>query len=175
LIIAAVRRSMSAKSFWVALLETGHIAAAILFLITAASIYSRMLGLAGSPNQLQDLLAGNAASFWTIMLIYVVLMLFLATLRDTVSIILSVVPLFLPLVEALDMSLIWFGIITVVGAEIGLLTPPLGISCFVIKSTINDDRISLKDVFMGALPFAFVMLIVLFILIAFPILSLALV
>lgn len=77
--------------------------------------------------------------------------------------------------EALDMSLIWFGIITVVGAEIGLLTPPLGISCFVIKSTINDDRISLKDVFLGALPFAFVMLIVLFILIEFPILSLALI
>ena len=57
---------------------------------------------------------------------------------------------------------------------IGLLTPPLGISCFVIKSTLNDDNISLKDVFMGALPFAFVMLIVLFILIEFPILSLAL-
>ena len=109
------------------------------------------------------------------MLLYVVLMLFLGTLLDTASIILIVVPLFLPLVEALDLSLIWFGIITVVGAEIGLLTPPLGISCFVIKSTINDDRISLKDVFMGALPFAFVMLIILFILIEFPILSLALV
>lgn len=174
LIIAIVRRSMSLKGFWEALLETGHITAAILFLITAASIYSRMLGLAGLPNQLQDLLADNAASFWTVMLLYVLLMLFLGTLLDTASIILIVVPLFLPLVEAMDMSLIWFGIITVVGAEIGLLTPPLGISCFVIKSTINDDRISLKDVFMGALPFAFVMLIVLFILIAFPILSLAL-
>ena len=85
-----------------------------------------------------------------------------------------VVPLFLPLVEPMGMSLIWFGIITVVGAEIGLLTPPLGISCFVIKATLNDDRIALKDVFLGALPFAVVMLIVLFILIEFPILSLAL-
>lgn len=175
LVIAVFRKSMTPKAFWDALLETGHITAAILFLITAASIYSRMLGLAGLPNQLQDLLAGNQASFWTIMLIYVLLMLFLGTLLDTASIILIVVPLFLPLVEALDLSLIWFGIITVIGAEIGLLTPPLGISCFVIKSTINDDRISLKDVFMGALPFAFVMLIVLFILIEFPILSLALV
>ncbi len=174
LIIALVRRSMSLKGFWEALLETGHITAAILFLITAASIYSRMLGLAGLPNQLQDLLAGNSASFWTIMLLYILLMIFLGTILDTASIILIVVPLFLPLVEALDMSLIWFGIITVVGAEIGLLTPPLGISCFVIKSTLNDDSISLKDVFMGALPFAFVMLIVLFILIEFPILSLAL-
>ena len=175
LIIALVRRSMDARTFWDALLETGHITAAILFLITAASIYSRMLGLAGLPNQLQDLLAGSEASFWAIMLLYVLLMLFLGTLLDTASIILIVVPLFLPLAEALDMSLIWFGIITVVGAEIGLLTPPLGISCFVIKSTLNDDRISLKDVFMGALPFAFVMLIVLFILIEFPILSLALI
>jgi len=174
LIIAFIRRSMPLRAFWDALLETGHITAAILFLITAASIYSRMLGLAGLPNQLQNLLSGNAGSFWTVMFLYVLLMLFLGTLLDTASIILIVVPLFLPIVEAMDMSLIWFGIITVVGAEIGLLTPPLGISCFVIKSTLNDDSISLKDVFMGALPFAFVMLIVLIILIQFPILSLAL-
>ncbi|MDA7425312.1 TRAP transporter large permease [Thalassococcus lentus] len=175
LIIAIVRKSMTPRAFWDALLETGHITAAILFLITAASIYSRMLGLAGLPNQLEDLLVGSQASFWGIMLLYVLLMLFLGTLLDTASIILIVVPLFLPLAEAMDMSLIWFGIITVVGAEIGLLTPPLGISCFVIKSTIDDDRISLKDVFLGALPFACVMLIVLFILIEFPILSLALI
>ena len=175
LIIAVFRKTMTPRAFWDALLETGHITAAILFLITAASIYSRMLGLAGLPNQLEDLLVGSQANFWSIMLLYVLLMLFLGTLLDTASIILIVVPLFLPLAEALDMSLIWFGIITVVGAEIGLLTPPLGISCFVIKSTIDDDRISLKDVFMGALPFAFVMLIVLFILIEFPMLSLALI
>lgn len=175
LLIALVRRSMTPKAFWDALLETGHITAAILFLITAASIYSRMLGLAGLPDQLQDMLAGNAAPFWTIMLLYVLLMIFLGTILDTASIILIVVPLFLPLVEVLGLSPIWFGIVTVVGAEIGLLTPPLGISCFVIKSTINDDNISLKDVFMGALPFAFVMLIALLILIQFPILSLALI
>ncbi|MEL6683621.1 MAG: TRAP transporter large permease, partial [Pseudomonadota bacterium] len=175
LIVALLRKTMTPKAFWDALLETGHITAAILFLITAASIYSRMLGLAGLPNQLEDLLVGSEATFWAIMILYVLLMLFLGTLLDTASIILIVVPLFLPLAEALDMSLICFGIITVVGAEIGLLTPPLGISCFVIKSTIDDDRISLKDVFMGALPFAFVMLIVLFILIEFPILSLALI
>lgn len=175
LVVAFLRKTMTPKAFWDALLETGHITAAILFLITAASIYSRMLGLAGLPNQLEDLLVGSEASFWGIMLLYILLMLFLGTLLDTASIILIVVPLFLPLAEALDMSLIWFGIITVVGAEIGLLTPPLGISCFVIKSTIDDDRIALKDVFLGALPFAFVMLLVLLVLIKFPILSLALV
>ena len=68
----------------------------------------------------------------------------------------------------------WFGTITVVGAEIGLLTPPFGISCFVIKATIDDPSITLNDVFMGALPFAAVMLVVLVILILFPQISLAL-
>jgi len=171
LLIALVRGRMNVKTFWEALLETGHITAAILFLITAASIYSRMLGLAGLPNELGDIIERNEFSFATIMIIYVCLMLFLGTLLDTASIILIVVPLFLPLIEPLGLSPVWFGIVTVVGAEIGLLPPPLGISCFVIKSTINDPRITLKDVFLGALPFAAVMLLVLIVIINFPVLS----
>lgn len=173
LLIAAFRKKLTLKTLWQALLETGHITASILFLITAASIYSRMLGLAGLPNELGDLLTHTQMSFFWIMVIYVLLMIFLGTLLDTASIILIVVPLFLPLVEPMGLSLIWFGIVTVVGAEIGLLTPPLGISCFVIKATLNDPRISLKDVFVGAFPFALVMLIVLIALIRWPSLSLA--
>jgi len=171
LLIGILLRRLTLRKFWEALIETGHITAAILFLITAASIYSRMLGLAGLPNELGEIMASNEFSFAIVMLIYVCLMLFLGTLLDTASIILIVVPLFLPLIEPLGLSLVWFGIITVVGAEIGLLTPPLGISCFVIKSTLNDPRIKLKDVFLGALPFALVMLVVLVILIKYPILS----
>lgn len=175
LVLALIRRKLTLGGFWQALLETGHITAAILFLITAASIYSRMLGLAGLPNELGDIIASNQFSFATIMVIYVCLMLFLGTLLDTASIILIVVPLFLPIIEMLGLSPVWFGIITVVGAEIGLLTPPLGISCFVIKSTLNDDRIKLKDVFLGALPFAVVMLLVLIVLIKYPAITLALI
>jgi C4-dicarboxylate transporter, DctM subunit len=173
LLIAAFRKKLTLKSAWQALLETGHITASILFLITAASIYSRMLGLAGLPNELGDILTETQMSFFWIMVFYVVLMIFLGTLLDTASIILIVVPLFLPLIEPMGLSLVWFGIVTVVGAEIGLLTPPLGISCFVIKATLNDPRITLKDVFVGAFPFALVMLVVLVALIRWPSLSLA--
>jgi C4-dicarboxylate transporter, DctM subunit len=173
ILIAVLRKKLTLKSAWQALLETGHITASILFLITAASIYSRMLGLAGLPNELGDILTETQMSFFWIMVFYVVLMIFLGTLLDTASIILIVVPLFLPLIEPMGLSLVWFGIVTVVGAEIGLLTPPLGISCFVIKATLNDPRITLKDVFIGAFPFALVMLIVLIALIRWPSLSLA--
>lgn len=173
LIVAAIRGRMSMRDLWSTMIETGHVTAAILFLITAASMYSRMLGIAGLPNALSDLLSDNQMTFFWIMVLYVALMLFLGTILDTASIILVVVPLFLPLIEPMGLSLVWFGIVSVVAAEIGLLTPPLGLSCFVIKATLDDDRISLKDVFLGALPFAFVMLLVLVFLIRFPELSLA--
>lgn len=174
-VIAVARGKVTLKSFWATILETGHITAALLFLITAASMYARMLGIAGLPNELQSLLADNNFSFFWIMTLMVVLMLFLGTILDTASIILIVVPLFLGLIETMGLSLVWFGIVAVVAAEIGLLTPPLGLSCFVIKATLDDDRIKLKDVFLGALPFAFVMLLVLIVLIRFPVLSLALI
>jgi len=171
LIIAGLRRSITWRGLWQTAIETGHITASILFLIVMASFYSRMLGFAGLPNELDALLQGYDLGFIGIMILYVILMLFLGTLLDTASIILIVVPLFITLVETMGLSLVWFGIITVIGAEIGLLTPPLGISCFVIKSTLNDPEISLKDVFFGAFPFAVIMLMVLTVLIAFPGLS----
>ncbi len=171
LVIALLRKGMTLNGFWQALIETGHITASILFLITAASMYSRMLGFAGLPNELNTFLAEINAGFVIIMIAYVLLMLVLGTLLDTASIILIVVPLFLPIIEPMGLSLVWFGIVTVIGAEIGLLTPPLGISCFVIKATLSDQDIQLKDVFLGALPFAFVMLLILILIIRFPVLS----
>lgn len=168
ILIALVRRRLTLSAFWETLGETGHISANILFLITAASMYSRMLGMAALPNELGALLETYELTFVGLMFAYVLLMLFLGTLIDTASIILIVVPLFLPIIELLGLSPVWFGIVTVIGAEIGLLTPPLGLSCFVIKSVLADTDIKLKDVFLGALPFAAVMLAVLALIIAYP-------
>src|SRR5690606_5615376 len=72
LIIAVARRKISLTGFWNALLETGHITAAILFLITAASIYSRMLGIAGIPNALGHFLETYQFSFTAVMMLLVV-------------------------------------------------------------------------------------------------------
>jgi tripartite ATP-independent transporter DctM subunit len=171
LVIALLRGKMTWKGLWETAIETGHITASILFLITMASLYSRMLGYAGLPNELNSVLQSHELGFAQVMLIYVVLMLFLGTLLDTASIILIVVPLFITLVETMGLSLVWFGIVTVIGAEIGLLTPPLGISCFVIKSSLGDTDVTLKDVFFGAFPFAVIMLLVLILIICFPVIS----
>lgn len=174
-ILGSIKRRLTPQAIWGALVDTGHITANILFLIIAASIYSRMLGIAGLPTLFGEWLSAIQLSFAGFMVIYVLLLLALGTIIDTASIILIIVPLFLPALQPFNINLVWFGIITVVGAEIGLLTPPFGISCFVIKAAIDEPSISLNDVFMGALPFAAVMLLVLVVLIVFPQISLALI
>jgi tripartite ATP-independent transporter DctM subunit len=167
-LLSLARGRIGWKDFREILIDTGHITANILFLIIAASMYSRMLGIAGLPFALSQWLEHVELGFPAMMTLYVVLMLFLGTIIDTGSIILVCVPLFLHAIENLGLSLVWFGVVTVIGAEIGLLTPPFGLSCFVIKSAINRSDISLNDIFYGAFPFAAVMLLVLILLIAFP-------
>jgi TRAP-type C4-dicarboxylate transport system permease large subunit len=80
----------------------------------------------------------------------------------------------LPLAEQFGMNLIWFGVVTVVAVEIGLLTPPFGLSVYVIKSTLQDQSVSLGDIFRGTAPFTLMMLAVLLLLIFFPSISLVL-
>ncbi len=176
LIVALLKRRLGRSALWRVLVETGHIAASILMLIVAATMYSRMLALSGLPNDLGEWITQAEIGLYGILAIYVVILILMGTILDTTSIILIMVPLFLPIMEPYGVSLVWFGIVTIVGAEIGLLTPPLGIACYVIKATLaDDDRISLFDIFAGAFPFAVIMLIVLILLIIFPGLSLVLV
>jgi TRAP-type C4-dicarboxylate transport system permease large subunit len=109
-----------------------------------------------------------------VLLLYVGVVIALGTIIDSSSIMLIVLPLMLPIAEQFGMSLIWFGVVTVVAVEIGLLTPPFGLSVFVIKSTLNDPAVSLGDIFRGTAPFTLMMLAVLLLLLAFPQLSLML-
>ena len=95
----------------------------------------------------------------------------MGTILDSGSIMLILVPLMYPILVSLNIDLIWFGIVTVIAVEVGLLTPPLGISIFVIKSSLDNDKISLGDIFAGAAPFALMRVAVLLLVIVFPILT----
>ncbi len=173
---AILKRKLNRTALWSVLVETGHIAASILMLIVAATMYSRMLALSGLPSDLGEWISQADIGLYGILTIYVIILILMGTILDTTSIILIMVPLFIPVMEPYGINLVWFGIITIVGAEIGLLTPPLGIACYVIKATLADEeRISLFDIFAGAFPFAVIMLAVLILLIAFPSISLILV
>lgn len=174
LIMGVMRRALSWRGLWEVAVEAGYISATLLFLIIAANMYSRMLGIAGVPTLFGEWLAGMNFGLNELMVIYVIVLIIAGTVLDTASIILIAAPLFMAAVVAFGGNLVWFGVVTVIGAEIGLLTPPLGLSIFTVKSAIDDPSITLYDIFMGAFPFAFIMLLVLIAVIAYPGLSLAL-
>ena len=174
LLIAVLRRKLTARTFWEVLTETGHVTVAVSFLIICASIYTRMLAMSGMPQFLMEMIGQAGFGPFAFMLVYVAIIILLGTVIDSSSILLIVLPLMLPIAEQFGMNLIWFGVVTVVAVEIGLLTPPFGLSAYVVKSSLNDPRITLGDIFRGTAPFTLIMVAVLLLLMAFPSLSLVL-
>jgi C4-dicarboxylate transporter DctM subunit len=175
LAIALWKRKLDGKKFWQVLVETGHVTVSVSFLIIGASLYTRMLALSGVPQFMVGEISAAGFGPFAFLAIYILLVVILGCFIDSSSILLIVLPLMLPIASGFDMNLIWFGIVTIVAVEIGLLTPPFGLSVFVIKSTLSDSAITLRTIFMGATPFALIMLLTLILLVLFPQLTLALV
>ena len=157
------------------LLDTGHTTVTVLFLILAANIYGRMLALSGFPQSVGEYITTANLGFLSFMILYILILIILGMFLDSISILLIILPIVLPVVAGFGSDYIWFGIITVIAVEMGLLTPPLGIAVYVVRSTIDDARVTLNDIFIGAFPYVVIMLVVTILLVAIPELSLFLV
>lgn len=175
LIIALVRRKLGFSNMWRVLSETGGVSVGILILLVAASFYSRMLAIAGVPVAIAELVQDAGLGPYGFLTLYIVLLLLLGMIIDSSSILLIMTPIAAPIAAKLGFDMIHFGIVTVVAVEMGLLTPPFGISVFTVKSTLNDPSVSVESIFAGSLPFLGVMFVTLLLLAAFPMLSTALI
>jgi tripartite ATP-independent transporter DctM subunit len=173
-VIALLRRELTLKTFWEVALETGRVTAAICFLLMAAQMYSQMLTLSGLPYAVGQWLQSAGLSFIVILTGYLVVVLIMGCFLDSVSIMLILLPFVLPVMDGFGVNFVWMGVITVIAIEIGLLTPPLGVSVFVVKANLADQRITTWQIFMGAMPMTLTMCVVLVICVLFPWLSLAL-
>ncbi|MCX7560936.1 TRAP transporter large permease [Sulfitobacter sp. F26204] len=160
--------TLSPRALWRILVETGMVTASVCFLIIAAQMYSRMLAFSGLPGGFGALVVNADLGLIALISLYCLVVVLFGMILDSSSIMLILVPLMLPVLQPMGVDLIWFGIVTVIAIEIGLLTPPFGISVYVIKSTLHDKTITLSDIFIGAAPFAALMLICLAIVIALP-------
>jgi C4-dicarboxylate transporter DctM subunit len=167
-VIALLRGKLTRIALWHILKETGYITVSICFLLIAASIYTRMLTMSGIPQGVAEGLAALKLGYFGFLAVFIAVVVVMGCVLDSTSILLITVPLMLPVAKSLGMDLVWFGIVTVIATEIGLLTPPFGLSVFVVKSTLNDESIGINEIFAGALPFVLIMLGCLFLLIAFP-------
>lgn len=174
LIIALIKGRLTGKEIWKIMLEVGQVTASITFLIIAAHMYSRLLALTGLPNAMTGLLASWDLGLYGILVLYLIAIVALGTILDSSSILLILLPLILPVIAPFGVDLVWFGILTIIAVEVGLLTPPLGVACFVIKANIDDDRITLNDIFAGAAPFAAIMVLLVALVVAMPWLAIGL-
>jgi tripartite ATP-independent transporter DctM subunit len=174
LLIALARRSLDWRKFGKILVECAEISASILVLIVAANLYSRMLTLTGIPQAVSGYIVAAELGMFAFLAVYLLILIVLGMFLDSVSIMLVVLPLMLPVVSALGGDLIWFGIVTTIAVEIGLLTPPFGLAVYVVKGTLPEGTATLNEIFAGALPFVAAMILVTVVVMAFPILSLAL-
>ena len=171
LVISLLKRRLTWRKLWNVLVETGHTTVSVLFLILAANIYGRMLALSGFPQSLGEIIGGTNLGFAGFLVLYVILVIIFGMFLDSISMMLILLPIVLPIVSAFGGDLIWFGIVTVIAVEMGLLTPPFGIAVYVVRSTIEDATVTLNQIFAGAFPYVIMMLFVTIILIMFPVLS----
>jgi C4-dicarboxylate transporter, DctM subunit len=170
--IAFAKRRIDWSSFKSIIVETGFVSAAILFLIVAANLYTRQVALTGIPTRVADWVTAAGLDMSGFLAVYFIILLFLGMILDSVSIMLIMLPIMLPILDALDGNKIWFGVVTVVAIEIGLLTPPFGLSVYVVKGVLPKNYASLSTIFIGAIPFVICMILVTILLMAFPGLSL---
>ncbi|WP_417769443.1 TRAP transporter large permease [Stappia sp.] len=174
LLIALVRRKLDRHRIWEVLKQTGTVSVGILILLIAAGFYSRMLSVAGIPNAIGDMVQTSGFGPYGFLALYVVLLLLLGMILDSSSILLIMVPIAAPIAQSMGFDLIHFGIVTVIAVEIGLLTPPFGISVFTVHNTLGDPNVGVEQIFLGTMPYMAVMLASLAAIAVFPALALAL-
>lgn len=161
------------------LLATAQTSAMIFFIILAAGVYNSFLSSAQLPQTLAAFFLDTDVSPWTILIGMLLLYLVLGTVMDSLAMIFLTVPIFIPIITQLDFGIpqaevgIWFGILVLMSAEIGLITPPVGMNLFVINTMSKD--VSIRETYRGALPFVLSDIVRIALLVAFPSITMALV
>nr|WP_306266415.1 TRAP transporter large permease [Pararhizobium sp. IMCC3301] len=170
-LLLAVLKGVSLRGIGEAVLETGRISAPLLFLLITAQMYSRLLALGGITGFIQDLFLTLGNSPFLILSIMVLVWFVLGMFIDSVSIILLTVPIFAPLSSGLGYDPIAFAIMGIVAIEAGLLTPPLGLCVYTVKSCVSDPDATLARIFKGSIPYWVILIILVALIANFPALA----
>ena len=161
-----VKRTLGPRLLGLATLDSVKTSAMILMLIAGASVFGNTLSLLRVPQDIASWLDSLQLAQWQFLIAINVVYLVLGMFMDASAAILVTVPILLPALQALDIDLIWFGVILVINMEIGAVTPPVGMNLFVVQS-LSDDY-SIADVLLGSLPYAAMGLVGLALVIIFP-------
>jgi C4-dicarboxylate transporter DctM subunit len=165
-IIGLVRKKLSMKAVGTALVETIQTTAMVFVIIIGAMVFNRFLAVTTIPFVLADIIGELPVPPYATVIVIFFIYLVLGCFIDTMAMMLLTMPIFFPVILAINIDPIWFGIVVVIVSEMGMITPPVGMNVYVIQGVAKD--VPLQTVFRGIIPFLIPMLVCTAILMVFP-------
>ena len=169
IVLSLLRRRLTWAGFKKALVDTLRTTGMIFVILMGALVFNSFLAVSTIPMELAGWVSGLGLSPIVVMIIILIVYLLLGTFIDEVSMVLLTIPVFFPLIVELGFDPIWFGVIIVMVVELGMISPPVGMTLYVIKGIAPD--IPIGTIFLGVIPFLIVDLILVALLIAFPVIA----
>ena len=166
-VVAILKRAMTWTAFKAAALETLVTTSALLIIAVGASLLTRFLVLSGTGDFIADFIIALEASDMLVMLGIILIYLVLGMFLEPIGAMLLTLPVLLPIIESTSFSLIWFGVLLTKLLEIGMITPPVGMNVFVVKSVVGD-LVTTSQVFKGILWFLVIDLAIVGLFLLFP-------
>ena len=165
-VIVLARRALTRTVLRESFLETARTTAVIFICVTGAMMFTMFLSLTGIPGQISTFILGLPVPSVVIVIGCMALFIALGCIVDPVSMMMLTIPIILPVIRELGVDPIWFGILVVKTTEMGMVTPPMGLNCYMLHSVV--PTLPLGDIFRGIIPFLGVEVVTLGLLIAFP-------
>jgi tripartite ATP-independent transporter DctM subunit len=169
MLIALFTGTLSFKTFMAVMKDTVKTTSMTYLLLIGAVIFGNFLAITRLPMTMANTIASLAVSRYLIFAFVVVIYLILGCLMDALPMIMLTVPIFLPIILKLGFDPIWFGVMIIFVMQLGLITPPVGMNCYVISGIARD--VPLQTIFRGSAPFIIPLLLAIAVCTAFPILA----
>lgn len=168
-LFAWARRTLTWASLYQTLVDSSRTTAMLFTIVIGASIFATFINFTSLPADLRDFVSQFQIHPIAVVIAICVIYVILGTAMEELSMILLTVPIFFPLIVHLGLDPIWFGVLIVCIVEIGMISPPVGMNIFVLRSMLPD--VASTSIWKGVLPFLYADIVRLAILIAFPVLS----
>jgi tripartite ATP-independent transporter DctM subunit len=165
-IIAVARRKLSWNTFIECLVEAARTTAMIFVIVFGAMTFANFIALSGMTGTLVEWIQGMKLSPTGVLIAIAAIYLVLGCLMESLGLLILTVPVFAAIVQPMGINLIWFGVFVTMMIEIGMLTPPVGMNVFTVKTMVPD--VPLRTIFAGVMPFLAANLVGVAILIAWP-------
>jgi len=166
LIIGLVGKEVTWKGFLEACKDALQTGCMVLFIITGATLFGHFMAVTTIPMALADWVGNLPIPPWAIIMVVILIYLVGGCFMDSMALIVVTIPIFFPVVTKLGFDTIWFGVMIVLVAEMGVITPPVGVNVFVINAIAQD--VPLQTIFRGILPFLIAVIVVAMLIVFFP-------